>query len=68
MNEKFNTNAKVEQLTKVVLSHGEEKGLIVRDPLVNVNLAFLLSSSERHILSIFAKGVSVLICLFMDSH
>ena len=32
MNEKFNTNAKVEQLTKVVLSHGEEKGLIVKDP------------------------------------
>ena len=25
MNEKFNQNAKVEQLTKVVLSHGEEK-------------------------------------------
>ena len=32
MNEKFNKNAKVEQLTKVVLSHGEEKGLIVKDP------------------------------------
>ena len=26
-------NAEVEQLTKVVLSHGEEKGLIVKDPL-----------------------------------
>ena len=33
MNEKFIKNAKVEQLTKVVLSHGEEKGLIVKDPL-----------------------------------
>ena len=33
MNEKFNKNAKVEQLTIVVLSHGEEKGLIVKDPL-----------------------------------
>ena len=33
MNEKFNKKAKVEQLTKVVLSHGEEKGLIVKDPL-----------------------------------
>ena len=33
MNEKFNKNTKVEQLTKVVLSHGEEKGLIVKDPL-----------------------------------
>ena len=32
MNEKFNKNAKVEQLTKVVLSHGEEKNLIVKDP------------------------------------
>ena len=32
MNEKFNKNGKVEQLTKVVLSHGEEKGLIVKDP------------------------------------
>ena len=32
MNEKLNKNAKVEQLTKVVLSHGEEKGLIVKDP------------------------------------
>ena len=32
MNEKFNKIAKVELLTKVVLSHGEEKGLIVKDP------------------------------------
>ena len=32
MNEKFNKNPKVEQLTKVVLCHGEEKGLIVKDP------------------------------------
>ena len=35
MNEKFNKNAKVEQLTKVVLSHGEEKDLIVKDPFVD---------------------------------
>ena len=34
MNEKFNKNTKVEQLTKVVLSHGEENGLIVKGPLV----------------------------------
>ena len=33
MNEKFNKNAKVEQLIQAVLSHGEEKGLIVKDPL-----------------------------------
>ena len=30
MNEKFNKNAKVEQLTKVVLSHGEEKALSLK--------------------------------------
>ena len=29
---KFNKNAKVEQLTKMFLSRGEEKGLIVKDP------------------------------------
>ena len=33
MNEKLNKNAKVEQLTKVFLSRGEEKGLIIKDPL-----------------------------------
>ena len=32
MTEKFNRNAKVERLTKLVLSYGEEKGLIVKDP------------------------------------
>ena len=42
MNEKFNKNAKVEQLTKVVLSHGEEKGLIVKDPLELLLLLLLL--------------------------
>ena len=34
MNEKFNKNAKVEQLTKLFLSREEEKGLIVKDPSV----------------------------------
>ena len=33
MNENFNKNAKVEQLTKMFLSPEEEKGLIVKDPL-----------------------------------
>ena len=33
MNEKFNKNAKVEQLTKKFLSREEEKGRIVKDPL-----------------------------------
>ena len=36
MNEKFNKNTKVEQLTKVILSHGEEKGLIVKDPYIKL--------------------------------
>ena len=34
MNEKFNKNAKVKQLTNMFLSRGEEKGLIVKDPLI----------------------------------
>ena len=38
MNEKLNKNAKVEQLIKMFLSHGEEKGLIVKGPL---NMTFL---------------------------
>ena len=38
--EKFNKNAKVEQLTKVVLCHGEENGLIVKDPYGDKNLIF----------------------------
>ena len=32
MNENFNKNAKFEQLTKMFLSSGEGKGLIVKDP------------------------------------
>ena len=32
MNEKFDKNAKVEELTKMFLRRGEEKGLIVKDP------------------------------------
>ena len=40
MNEKFNKNAKVEQLTKAVLSHGEEIGLIVKDPLFKKTFSF----------------------------
>ena len=42
MNVKFNKNAKVEQLTKVVLSHGEEKDLIVKDPYQLYNLMVIL--------------------------
>ena len=32
MNEKFNKKAKVEQLNKMFLGRGEEKGLIVKGP------------------------------------
>ena len=32
MNEKFNKNAKVEQLASMFLSREEEKGLIIKDP------------------------------------
>ena len=33
MNEKVNKNTKVEQLTKMFLSGGQEKGLTIKDPL-----------------------------------
>ena len=36
MNEKFNKNAKVEQLNKMFLSREEENGLIVKDPFTCV--------------------------------
>ena len=49
MNQKFNKNAKVEKLTKVVLSHGEEKGLIVKDPLKIVSLEQLQPSNESNL-------------------
>ena len=34
MNEKVNKNAKVEQWNEMFLSREEEKGLIVKDPLL----------------------------------
>ena len=47
MNEKFNKNAKDEQLTKVVLSHGEEKGLIVKDPFGAMEILALLADDKN---------------------
>ena len=38
MNEKFNKNSKVEQLTQICLSREEEKGLIVKDPFTPFSL------------------------------
>ena len=42
MDEKFNKNAKVEQLTKFRLSLGEENGLIVKDPLDKQTLGLFM--------------------------
>ena len=42
MNEKFNKNATVEQLTNMFLSHEEEKGLIVKDPSLMVGTPSVL--------------------------
>ena len=47
MNEKFNKNAKVEQLTKVFLSLEEEKGLIVKDLLMVHITVFRIGSLVR---------------------
>ena len=51
MNEKFNKNAKVEQWTKMFLSREEEKGLIVKGPLLILILlhciSFDLSTTRR---------------------
>ena len=62
MNEKFNKNAKVEQLTKVVLSHGEEKGLIVKDPFVyGVVLWYFRTSATSTLITMGMYGFFILI-------
>ena len=38
MNEKLNKNARLEQLAKMILSREEEKGLIVKGPLIKTSL------------------------------
>ena len=43
MNEKLNKNTKVEQLTNMFLSRGEEKGLTVKDPLEVLNTIIFVS-------------------------
>ena len=58
MNEKFNKNAKVGQLTKVVLSHGEEKGLIVKDPLKIAQYLFPLTVLDVMFFSIVVLKAS----------
>ena len=47
MNEEFNYNAKVKQLTEIVLSREEEKGLIVKDPLIVLLVTILGFDLER---------------------
>ena len=51
MNEKFNSNAKVEQLIKMLSSCEEEKGIIVKDPLLQKTL--LHEKYLRHGILIF---------------
>ena len=48
MNEKFNKNAKVEQLTEMFLSRWEEKGLIVKDPLFWFRKAFFCKITKSN--------------------
>ena len=55
MNEKFNKNEKVEHLTKVVLSHGEEKGHIVKDPYLMLTFC---SNSYIDVMSV-ALSISI---------
>ena len=49
MNKKFNKNSKVEQLTQICLSSEEEKGLIVKDPLLVHMGKFTLSWFFCHV-------------------
>ena len=48
MNKIFNKNAKVEQLTKIFLSRGEEKGLIVKGPFPVFQISPKLSFCMLH--------------------
>ena len=71
MNEKFNKNAKVEQLTKVVLSNGEEKGLIVKDPyfVCNNYLRSLMSMGELYdVKNTVCQTIITLITVFAWYH
>ena len=55
MNGNFNKNEKVEQVNKMFLSRGEEKGLIVKDPLPFTPIIsrgfFFLSLSEVEVVA-----------------
>ena len=63
MNEKFNENTKVEQLTKVVLSHGEEKGLIVKDPFAH---DFVLMYYRSSLSVVTLRQFLLELCLFVN--
>ena len=53
MNEKFDKNAKVEQLTKMFLGLGEEKGLIVKVPLSDSSVNFTaLRDESLHVVTL----------------
>ena len=71
MNEKFNKNAKVEQLSKMCLSLGENKGLIVKDPFTilaiewmgppyGTRLVSIRMSTERRCLRVLDRDTKIL--------
>ena len=49
MNEKFDKNTKVEQLTKMFLTRGEEKCLTVKDPLLKSQKTSMMMSAASKI-------------------
>ena len=55
MNEKFKKISKVEQLTKMVFSHGEEKGLIVKDPFLIFKLYLTLRKYNEFLFTLYQK-------------
>ena len=56
MNEKINKNVKVEKLTRMFLSRGEGKGLIVKDPwLVGCGLTSNSAIYQQYSDSVWGK-------------
>ena len=63
MSEKFYKNTKVEQLTKMFLSRGEEKGLIVKDPFV---YDFVLMYHRASLSVVILQQFLLELCLFVN--
>ena len=68
MNEKFNKNAKVEKLTKMFLSHGEEKGLIVKDPFLSCKVPTPERQSIYKNLSISKSNSNLLTYIYISKY